>query len=204
MSYSASKVTQRSIAYRRFSPQRRWVRNLGGGVSPGSHKTREHLRKKRTNYPVNVVIQNMRIPFLTTLVLDFFFIFAVEVPVSMCSKVLRGADVDHSGSEDLSGKVIVKSSQGLVNLCAAKAGSGTQNTSHGSSKPHLGDSGVLTKDTRSGCVFLTKKSESFFENEGLFAGVVAGGTVGLALAAAVSAVLILRCQADGEGCIRGQ
>ncbi|XP_034756261.1 syndecan-3-like isoform X1 [Etheostoma cragini] len=133
-------------------------------------------------------------------------------PIHMSFPVLpgdlegSGYDLDISGSGDWSQQgemenIEYNPNSEDVRTFAGNAGGGTKTTLH--------DSSVLNfdgahKDSGSGFVFVAN-SKGFLENKEVFTAVIAGGVTGVALAAALAALLIYKWQKkDNGGYILGQ
>ncbi|KAF1376726.1 hypothetical protein PFLUV_G00214460 [Perca fluviatilis] len=133
-------------------------------------------------------------------------------PINMSFPVLpedlegSGYDLDSSGSGDWSQQGEMENSEYHPNskdvrTFTANAGGGTKNTLHASSVLNFDGA---HKDSGLGFVVVAN-SKRFLENKEIFAAVIAGGVTGVALAAALAALLIYRWQKkDNGGYILGQ
>ncbi|XP_067428942.1 syndecan-4-like [Thunnus thynnus] len=129
-------------------------------------------------------------------------------PIHMLSPALTdfegsGYDLDGSGSGDWSDQGEINNKDQSNNKDVRILGGGTKNTLQDSSDLTFDSTHWLAKDSGSGYVVVAN-SKSFLENKEILAGIVAGGVIGVMVAAVLGAILIYKWQKKDGGYIMGQ
>ncbi|CAK6979199.1 syndecan-3-like isoform X1 [Scomber scombrus] len=115
-----------------------------------------------------------------------------------------GYDLETSGSGDWSDQGTINKIKDHPNSKDVLVfGGGTKNTLNDHSELPFDSEDWLVKHSGSGYVFLPN-GKSFLENKEIVAGIIAGGVIGVAAAAAVGAILIYNWQKKDGGYILGQ
>ncbi|XP_033504263.1 syndecan-3-like [Epinephelus lanceolatus] len=145
----------------------------------------------------------MRIPLTASLLLTLGLIHPVHMSLHSPPEDLEGSGYDLEGSGSGSGdwseqgeaKTIKDQTCSKdVRISAVKAGGGNKNTLRHSSAQNFDNT---LRDSGSFIVF--ENSKSFMDNKEIFAAVIAGGVIGVALAVALAALLIYTWQKKDNG-----
>ncbi|XP_068433690.1 syndecan-3-like [Clinocottus analis] len=141
----------------------------------------------------------MTIPMAATFLLALGLIHPISMSMSVTPEDLEGSGYELDSFGSGSGDWLEQGE--IENIKDQPSNKGTKNPSHGSPVLNIDDT---YKGSGSGFIVVAN-SKSFLENKEIFAAVIAGGVIGVAIAAAVATLLIYMWQKkDNGGYIAGQ